>query len=196
MDLEKGLSAGDRWNLQSDLFFFATQCGPFGPTQRVPMFDFDKWLAPPSPAEGTEDVLAVRLPYDAVQVQALAQEYITLVVNGESQFERINSLEVGLVPWGPNGTYQLSVSPDRKELTPLFVLALMHTLRANSALLRYCPACERVFLADRRNQGFCSRKCQTRTATRRFRRKYNLHTGKRGRPPKNKRRKAQKRTIS
>lgn len=39
------------------------------------------------------------------------------------------------------------------------------------AMVERCPECERLFLADRKNQTYCSAKCQTRVTSRRYRQK-------------------------
>ena len=62
---------------------------------------------------------------------------------------------------------------------------MLDLLKEHAGLIRQCPefkheGCQRLFLADRKNQDFCSVKCQSRAATRRFRVEHGLISG---RPP-------------
>lgn len=59
------------------------------------------------------------------------------------------------------------------------LLVCTHALR-----IRRCPECIRIFLADRKNQLYCSVRCQTRVATRKYQGISEDRKGKRGRPPK------------
>lgn len=63
--------------------------------------------------------------------------------------------------------------------------ALVHLLAQGADRLRRCPRCQKLFLADRVSQEFCSRKCQTQVASYQYRVRKGLITGRRrGRPRK------------
>lgn len=63
--------------------------------------------------------------------------------------------------------------------------------------IRRCPECHKVFLADRRNKEYCTARCQSRVATRRFRNEHGLITGrKRGRPPRKEEQPGAKKTAT
>ena len=62
---------------------------------------------------------------------------------------------------------------------------VLDILAQSADYVRQCPECSRLFLAERLNQGFCSVSCQARSATRRWRERHGLITGRpRGRPRK------------
>jgi len=71
------------------------------------------------------------------------------------------------------------------QLEKSFKLSLLLTLTAQGGRVRHCPGCRQYFRAGRRNQEFCSLKCQTRNATLAYRERRGLITGRpRGRPRK------------
>ena len=59
------------------------------------------------------------------------------------------------------------------------LLVCLHALR-----IRRCSECPRIFLTDRKNRLYCSVRCQTRVATRKYQGISEDRKGKRGRPPK------------
>ena len=59
------------------------------------------------------------------------------------------------------------------------LLVCSHALR-----IRRCPECTRIFLADRKNQLYCSVRCQSRVASRKYLATPKDRIGKRGRPSK------------
>jgi len=51
--------------------------------------------------------------------------------------------------------------------------------------IKQCPRCNKIHLADRKNQEYCSRRCQTQAATQTYRERKGLISGRpRGRPRK------------
>lgn len=64
-----------------------------------------------------------------------------------------------------------------------FIYYLATMLSKYAPRLRRCPGCQTVFLADRKNQEYCSTKCQSRTFMRKLRGTPPERAGKRGRPP-------------
>lgn len=74
--------------------------------------------------------------------------------------------------------------------TEVLSYLMLDLLKEHAGLVRKCPefehkGCHRLFLADRKNQDFCSVKCQGRAATRRYRVERGLISGRpRGRPRK------------
>lgn len=66
-----------------------------------------------------------------------------------------------------------------------YTYALIQLLASCGSYLRECNECHQIFFADRRNQTYCSNRCQTRAGTRRYRAEHGLITGRpRGRPSK------------
>ena len=68
-----------------------------------------------------------------------------------------------------------------------FAFHLAHHFADQAAWIRRCPECTKYFLAERRNQLYCSSSCQTRMASRKYRATPPERVGKRGRPPKKER---------
>ena len=66
----------------------------------------------------------------------------------------------------------------------LFTYNISLLLCSHALRIRRCPECIRIFLADRKNQVYCSVRCQTRVATRKYQGISEDRKGKRGRPPK------------
>jgi hypothetical protein len=68
--------------------------------------------------------------------------------------------------------------------------AMLDLLKEQANFIRQCPelshaGCQKLFLAERKNQSFCSIVCQSRAATRRYRIEHGLSSGRpRGRPRK------------
>ncbi len=65
-----------------------------------------------------------------------------------------------------------------------FTYHLAHLLAENAGNLRRCPECQKFFVADRRNQRYCTVSCQTRVASRKYLGTPPDRIGKRGRPSK------------
>jgi hypothetical protein len=90
--------------------------------------------------------------------------------------------------WGglePDDTELAYLMTADKDPDAPYTLALLRLLMLHGGNLRSCLECEHTFLAERRNQTFCSSKCQTRAGTRRYRTQHGMITGRpRGRPPK------------
>ncbi len=63
-------------------------------------------------------------------------------------------------------------------------LSLLGGLKEFGHLLRSCPECQLVFWAVRKNQNYCSKRCQTRVASRNYLATPEHRKGKRGRPPR------------
>ncbi len=59
-----------------------------------------------------------------------------------------------------------------------------HLLTSRAHRIRRCTECRRVFLAGRRNQHYCTVRCQSRVASRKYRNTPPDRVGKRGRPSK------------
>ena len=80
-----------------------------------------------------------------------------------------------------------STMHDPMEALTYWFLELM---KDHANAIRQCPesgqpVCQGLFLAERKNQSFCSVNCQSRAATRRFRAEHGLSSGRpRGRPRK------------
>jgi hypothetical protein len=71
----------------------------------------------------------------------------------------------------------------RERCKPNFRLLLLITQHAHQ--IRRCHECQVIFLADRRNKEYCTPKCQSRVAARRYRKEHGLITGRKpGRPRK------------
>ena len=68
-----------------------------------------------------------------------------------------------------------------------YTYVLIQLLVSHGKYLRRCDECTQIFLAERSNQTYCSKTCQTRAGTRRYRHQHGLITGRRrGRPRKEK----------
>ena len=66
-----------------------------------------------------------------------------------------------------------------------FLLSLLNLLAGGAHRVRRCPGCQTIFLIDRRNQEYCSTRCQSRQATQAYRERHGMVTGRpRGRPRK------------
>lgn len=76
-----------------------------------------------------------------------------------------------------------------------FSYVFLELLGMHGHRVRRCPECIIIFLADRRNQAYCSVRCQSRVATRRYRGIPDDRKGKRGRPPKS-HKQIQKKAVS
>src|SRR3990167_897009 len=88
----------------------------------------------------------------------------------------------------PGGGWIERVSAENP--TEVLTYLMLDLLNEHAELVRQCPefehnGCQRLFLADRKNQDFCSVKCQNRAATRRYRVEHGMISGRpRGRPRK------------
>lgn len=71
-----------------------------------------------------------------------------------------------------------------KDYKTPFTHALGELLRDTGGRLAQCLECQTIFLADRRDQKFCSVKCQNRVAARQYRASQEKPKGKPGRPLK------------
>ncbi len=97
---------------------------------------------------------------------------------------------IRLEPSSP-GTVQPVTTPEGA-----FTYHLAHLLAENAGNLRRCPECQKFFVADRRNQRYCTVSCQTRVASRKYLGTPPERIGKRGRPPKVQKRRRQRRGQS
>lgn len=75
------------------------------------------------------------------------------------------------------GTLSLFKNPE-----DLFIYNAALLLVHAAPLIRRCPECQRLFLADRKNKLNCSPRCQNTAAVRRLRQSKPKRTGKPGRP--------------
>ncbi len=76
----------------------------------------------------------------------------------------------------------LAVSPETRLKSFLYGLAC--SLAIHAAGIRRCSGCEARFLANRRDQHFCSVRCLSRLNMRKYRGTPPERIGKRGRPPR------------
>ena len=76
----------------------------------------------------------------------------------------------------------LAVSPETRLLS--FLHGLACSLAIHAAGIRRCSGCQTRFLANRRDQHFCSVRCLSRFNMRKYRGTPPERIGKRGRPPK------------
>ncbi len=76
-------------------------------------------------------------------------------------------------------TQLIVVRPQELFTYNISLLICSHALR-----IRRCPECARIFLQDRKNQSYCSVRCQNRVASRKYLATPKDRIGKRGRPPK------------
>jgi hypothetical protein len=59
----------------------------------------------------------------------------------------------------------------------VFRFAVLYEVLPLARKIRRCPECQKIFLADRTNQEFCSVQCQNRGATRRYRKTLAASSG-------------------
>lgn len=91
-----------------------------------------------------------------------------------------------------NPIIQFRLTPPSWKMVPfsedpvtVWTYRVAHLLGETASRIHLCPECNAIFLADRANQGFCSRGCRMRSATRHYRERHGLITGRpRGRPRK------------
>jgi len=129
-----------------------------------------------------------RLPFP-LPPRAKVEELQKEVYHSLETFLRDNRCRLPL----PTIDINLIRFPDLDQvLTQLIVDRPQELFTYNSSLLlcshalriRCCPECTRIFLTDRKNRLYCSVRCQTRVATRKYQGISEDRKGKRGRPPK------------
>lgn len=117
------------------------------------------------------------------QCQAITNQHLAqLLQMGSTQFPpflgtMIISDTTTQVHLGP-----LAVSPKTRLLS--FLQGLACLLAIHAAGIRRCSGCEARFLANRRDQHFCSVRCLSRLNMRKYRGTPPERIGKRGRPPR------------
>jgi len=168
------LSAGDFMNLQYEIVFF----GCYGP----PDLKEHEWIGSPFWPSDKERYLP---QIDFVEgLQEWARNSVQYIIDKDPVMFEFDSLRLNLYQDTDNRWKAHYYSNDPIEAIKYSVAQL---LIRSANLLRQCPECHRHFLADRKNQEYCSLLCQGRVTTRRYRISHNLITGrKRGRPRKEK----------
>lgn len=105
------------------------------------------------------------------------------LVTGASGSIAIGALHLDILPQEPS----FKTSPLRirtHTAKDAFGFHFAHLLADHYERLRRCGECQTLFLADRRNQRFCTTRCLTRVTQRRWRERQVKATKKRGKGPK------------
>ena len=175
-----GLSAGDMHNLQYEILSFVSLW-----SSRVTSEVFwSKDSAPKIEKPYKQLFKTVSLAKDVPSLQQHARDCIADVVGRQHIVIELNKVRFGLFfPPRSGGHPRLLVL----SFTPKapFYFAMLTLLERHSGHLKACPWCQRHFVLARRNQKYCSIRCQMLAATHRYRQAHGLGTGKRGRPKKN-----------
>lgn len=176
-DLSK-ISEGDWMNLRVEFIIFQLAGGA------KPLFD-DRLPDLFKP----EMKMFLRSANDIESWQEVLRGYIDLIIKKSHFTLPIPQMSISFVPptlyySKDDSWFSLTLALDLDSLTTCnFALAAL--LKKYTHLIRCCPECNKFFLADRKNQSFCSAKHQGYAAVRKYRKSKGLITGrKRGRPRK------------
>jgi len=116
-------------------------------------------------------------------LQTWAHFILDGLVTGGSASVVIGALHLDILPHEPS----FKTSPLRirtHTAKDAFGFHFAHLLADHYERLRRCGECQTLFLADRRNQRFCTTRCLTRVTQRRWRERQVKATKKRGKGPK------------
>jgi len=110
------------------------------------------------------------------------QGYLLAVLKKETLECELPGFRVVFHPSSRDEMYRMNYESD--DLWVLLTYLFFDRLGDTAHLLHACPECSRFFLADRKNQRYCSLRCQTRVASRKHLGTPKHRIGKRGRPQK------------
>ncbi len=185
LDLAKR-SSGDWMNLQYEVLIFehpyylGNSNDPKWRTRIIAFLSKDSM--------GYPDTFNEPIPGKAFiqKLQKLAIEVLEKIILGKAVgFEKIQNFQVNLRPPLANVQKEWTIVPSssNRHSTLKYNLATLLVIFADR--IRSCPECEIFFLADRKNQTYCSVKHQGYAAVRKYRESKGLITGRpRGRPKK------------
>lgn len=92
------------------------------------------------------------------------------------------SIDINVIRFPPSDQVLIQLVVVKPQ--ELFTYNMTFLICAHPLHIRRCLECSRIFLADRKNQVYCSVRCQARVATRKYQGIPDDRKGKRGRPPK------------
>ncbi len=170
------LSIGDWSNLKYELLHISYGSRPKFPDQRSANDFLDRYFASGSLFEISN--------ISKGDVQNLCQEtqgYLLAYRNKEMLVAKLPGFQVVLYPTSPHGSHWVRAF-DSDDFSGPLNFVLFETLSNAGHLLGTCPECGRLFIADRMNQRYCSLRCQTRVASRKYLATPKDRIGKRGRP--------------
>lgn len=196
------LSSGDWTNLQYELTSFRMS-GVYTTKKALALFKGEEMFFPgydsrdrANPQEG------LITQSEILEFQLLARETLEAIREKRAKDFKFPSLERRFyydpspstvtcvfgkeIVAGPRWRFYTSAENPMEALT----YAMLDLLKDHADCIRQCPefaqaGCQRLFLAERKNQYYCSVDCQSRAATRRYRIEHGLSSGRpRGRPRK------------
>jgi len=173
------LSEGDWLNLTEEMTAFIL-------TSHVPrLFNEEEILefgkAHPYPVVFSPEFLST--PPSREEIQQLQTEIngvlTDLLTQGRVEIGKL-SMEVKLYTWGTPPKYGLS--ENFEDLQSAVLYRICQLWGAHGDRVKRCPACQRLFVAGRPNQHYCSPRCQNRVKVQEYRKRLRAGiTAKRGR---------------
>ena len=170
------LSIGDWSNLKYELLFICFRHSFRFPERRRADIFLNRYFANRNPLE-----IPKISKGDVQNLCKKIQGYLLAYRKKEILEAKLPALQVFFYPTSPHGTpWAKGFHSD--DLTGAFNLVFFETLDNVGHLLGTCSECGRLFIADRRNQRYCTLRCQTRVASRKYLATPEDRVGKRGRP--------------
>ena len=181
-----GLSTGGWMDLGYEIALFTL----VGPPEAMQVGRSIASRAHERETEGSPWLCRLPEPKEVAALQALADHHVeALITTRTTDFPPFQArMRVENDPRHDLGS--LIVSP--KTTRQSFLYGLARLLAIHAARLRRCPSCAMRFLANRRDQQYCSIRCLSRITMRRHRGTPPERFGKRGRPPKTANQRAQR----
>lgn len=162
------ISEGDWMNLGSELVAFNFFGGGYGTKGTV-------WVDETIKAPTRETLIAFH---------SLVRKILEEILNGSPVTFNMEKMTLLLFPVGKK-TDEWHFVPWGKDVDAALTYNTANLLAIHAHRVRRCPECKILFLADRKNQSFCTLKHQNYSAVRKYRESKGLISGlPRGRPPK------------